>query len=128
VVIILEDGVGCTDTVHQLFDFHPVRASRHGGLSESGMSIDSVDAIDLYLSPSDSQYFVPSICECWTHRANIVRHQIGSSFVLASSSVCVCWSHHGNIVKHRSMLDILSSRLFVSVGVIMGILLSIDRC
>jgi hypothetical protein len=90
VVIILEDGVGCTDAAHQLVDFHPVRASRHGGLSKSGMSIDSVDALDLYLSPSDSQYFVPSICECWIHRANIVRHLIGSSFVLVGVIVCLC--------------------------------------
>jgi hypothetical protein len=121
-VIVMEDSVGNMDAAHQLVDFHPVRASRHGGLSESQMSVDSVDALDLYRSLLDSQCFVLSICECW---GNIVRLLIGerrSSFVLVCvivgillsprsmlssslfvSAVCVCCSHHGSIVIHRSI-------------------------
>jgi hypothetical protein len=61
VVIVLEDSVVSTDAAHPLVDLHTVRASRHGGLSDSQMSIDSVAAPDLYRSPSDSQYFVPRV-------------------------------------------------------------------
>ena len=64
VVIVLEDSVASTDAVHQLVDSNTLMMSRHDGLFESRMSVDTLHTLkSIYTSrrrtPNRSS---PSIC------------------------------------------------------------------